>query len=251
MDVRPHSRADAALLTPGLNSQEQDAHGARESVGNVVRVDETSLQALSDFSLVSGGLLYQFWRRMRLSGDALQLMPRRVLAAALLAWVPLLLLSIAEGRAWGGGVALTFLRDIETHVRFLIAVPLLLLAEVKVHERLHLIVRAFVEHGLISDTVRSQFDGAIRSAIRLRNSAVAEGLLLAFAYSVGVFIWRTQVALDVSSWYAALEGGRLELSKAGWWAALVSMPLVQFLMLRWYFRLLIWARFLWQCRAWN
>ena len=32
----------------------------------------------------------------------------------------------------------------------------------------------------------------------------------------------------------------------GWWLGLVSLPLFQFLLLRWYFRLFIWARFLWQ-----
>ena len=33
---------------------------------------------------------------------------------------------------------------------------------------------------------------------------------------------------------------------AGWWLGAVSLPLFQFLLLRWYFRLFIWARFLWQ-----
>ncbi len=33
---------------------------------------------------------------------------------------------------------------------------------------------------------------------------------------------------------------------AGWWHALVSVPVFQFLLLRWYFRVFIWARFLLQ-----
>jgi hypothetical protein len=36
------------------------------------------------------------------------------------------------------------------------------------------------------------------------------------------------------------------LSLAGIWYGYVSLPIFQFLMLRWYFRLFIWARFLWQ-----
>jgi hypothetical protein len=40
--------------------------------------------------------------------------------------------------------------------------------------------------------------------------------------------------------------GRLQPSVAGWWLGFVSVPLFQFLLLRWYFRLYIWARFLWQ-----
>ena len=65
---------------------------------------------------------------------------------------------------------------------------------------------------------RAQFDAAVASAMRLRNSVAAEVLLIAVVYVVGVgFVWRTQVALDVASWYgvpAAADGGR---RAAGWW----------------------------------
>ena len=40
--------------------------------------------------------------------------------------------------------------------------------------------------------------------------------------------------------------GAFQPSLAGWWLALVSLPVFQFLWLRWYFRMFIWARFLWQ-----
>lgn len=48
-----------------------------------------------DFSLVLGGPLYQLWRRTHLSGDALQLLHRRVIVLILLAWMPLLVLTLA------------------------------------------------------------------------------------------------------------------------------------------------------------
>jgi AcrR family transcriptional regulator len=38
----------------------------------------------------------------------------------------------------------------------------------------------------------------------------------------------------------------LELSLAGRWYAYVSLPLYQFLLVRWYYRIFIWTRFLWQ-----
>jgi len=59
----------------------------------------------ADFSLVLGGPLYQLWRRTRLAGDSLQFPNRRVITLALLAWLPLLLLSMAQGLAWGDRVA--------------------------------------------------------------------------------------------------------------------------------------------------
>ena len=209
--------------------------------------DLNPLRGPPDFSLVLGGPLYQFLRRAHLSGDVLDLLVRRVIVLALLAWLPLLALSAAEGHAWGGGVKLTFLHDVELHVRLLLALPLLILAELVVHQRMRPVVRQFVDRGLIPDVARAKFDAAIASAMRLRNSITAEVLLIAFVYGVGVlFVWRTAVALDVASWYGVAVDGKLQPSLAGWWLGCVSLPLFQFLLLRWYFRLFIWARFLWQ-----
>ena len=123
----------------------------------------------------------------------------------------------------------------------------MIVAELVVHQRMRPVVGQFLERGLIPDAAREQFDAAVASAIRLRNSVAAEVLLIAFVYIVGVgFIWRTQIALDVTSWYGTPAGGRLQPSAAGWWLGVVSLPFFQFLLLRWYFRLFIWARFLWQ-----
>ena len=124
--------------------------------------------------------------------------------------------------------------------------PLLILAELVVHWRMRPVVRQFLDRGLISDSRRAEFDAAIASAMRLRNSVGAELALIAFVYVVGVgVVWRTQLALDVASWQGAPVDGRWQPTMAGWWLGLVSLPLFQFLLLRWSFRLFLWARFLW------
>jgi len=200
-----------------------------------------------EFSLAGGGLASALRRFARRPGDGLDRTRRLALATVLFAWLPPMLLSIAAGRAWGSGAEPSFLQDIETQARLLIALPLLMLADVTVSRQLPAIVRCFVEYGLIPDAARARFDAAIASAMRLRRSAVAELLLIILVYGVGMLvIRRTQFVLDVDSWYASVEDGRRWLTYAGWWGALVSMPLVQFLVVRWYFRFFIWGRFLWQ-----
>jgi hypothetical protein len=200
----------------------------------------------ADFSLMLGGPLYRLWRRARLTDDALELAHRRVLALTALAWVPLLLLSILDGYAWGG-VTLPFLYDLELHARFLLAMPLLILAEVSVHRRLRATVEQFVARGLIPDSQRVVFDTAVGAALRLRNSVKAEAVLLVLVYVVGIgLLWRRQMALPVPSWHGTMVDGLWRPSLPGWWLGLVSLPLFQFLLLRWYFRLFIWARLLWQ-----
>src|SRR5687767_15010280 len=93
------------------------------------------LEEQSDFSLVLGGPLFQLFRRMHMSGDALELMRRRIVIITCVAWVPLLLLSALSGHTLGDKVAVPFLYDIEAHARFLIALPILIAAELAVHSR--------------------------------------------------------------------------------------------------------------------
>ena len=217
------------------------------SSGSRANAVGSPLMEPGDFSLVLGGPLYQFLRRAHLTGDSLQLLHRRMVVLTVVAWAPLLVLSVAEGHAWDGNIAVPFLYDVELHVRLLLALPLLVVAETVVHKRMRLVVRQFLDPGLIPDAARATFDEAVASAMRLRNSIAAEVLLISLVYVVGVgLLWRTQVALDVSSWYGTSADGRLRPSVAGWWMGFVSLPLFQFLLLRWYFRLFIWARFLWR-----
>ena len=57
-----------------------------------------------DFSVVLGGPLYQMVRRAHLAGGALELLHRRIIVITLFAWLPLLILSVLDGRAWGDAV---------------------------------------------------------------------------------------------------------------------------------------------------
>jgi hypothetical protein len=206
-----------------------------------------SLPVPQDFSLVLGGPLFQLLLRAHLSDDALTLVRQRIIVIALLAWLPLLVLSTLEGQVLGGSVAVPFLLDVEVHARFLVAMPLLIAAELVVHRRMRPLLQQFLERHLIPESAMTRFNAAITSAFRLRNSVLAEVLLIAFVYAVGILIvWRYYLALDAATWYATPSVEGTKLSLAGMWFGYVSLPMFQFLLLRWYFRLFIWMRFLWQ-----
>ena len=197
----------------------------------------------SDFSVVLGGPLYQLMRRTRLSDDALALVHRRILATLIITWVPLLVLSLVEGTAWWGKVTVPFLANAEVQGRFLLAMPLLVIAELGVHLRMRSLVTQFFKRELVAEEDRPRFRAAVDSAFRLRNSVAAEVLLIVLIYAAGIPM-REYLAVDASTW-AAGDGSRVvNLSMAGWWHALVSVPVFQFLLLRWYDRVFIWARFL-------
>ena len=196
-----------------------------------------------DFSLVLGGPIFQLFRRSHLAGDHLELLYRRLIIIALVAWLPLLLLATL-GSAAGNAGRLSFFHDVEVHVRFLIALPVLVAAELIVHSRIRPVVRRFVERRIVLPQDLPRFHSAIESAIRLRNSVRVEVGLLVFVYTFGLWLWHGRIAIDASTWYA-MRGGRWHLTPAGFWYVFVSIPILQFILLRWYLRLFIWFRFLW------
>lgn len=214
----------------------QEALAAKDSI----------LHEAQDFSLVLGGPLFQLLCRAHLSGNVLELWRKRILTITLIAWLPLLALSALQGQLLGGPAAVPFLLDVEAQVRFLIALPLLIIAELVVHQRMRLVVRQFLERDLIPNSALPCFDAAIKSAFRLRNSVFAEILLIGFVYIVGILLfWRYYLALATASWYAVPTSDGIEFSLAGIWYGYFSLPLYQFLLVRWYYRLFIWMRFLW------
>src|SRR6476660_2591573 len=151
----------------------------------------TPMMELPDFSLVLGGPLFQLYRRAHLSGSALELLRRRVVVITLFLWLPPLLFSILDGHAVGG-VKIPFLYDLEVNVRFLIAVPVLISAELVVYRRISPLVRRFVERHIVVTEDLPALKAAVDLALRARNSVVVEVGLLIVVYTLGHWIWRNQ-----------------------------------------------------------
>jgi hypothetical protein len=197
-----------------------------------------------DFSLVLGGPLFQLFRKAHLAGDHLQLLYRRIIFITAVTWLPLFLLSTL--RSSGGSLVLSFVRDIDTHVRLLVALPVLIAAELIVHLRLRVAVQGFTSRNIIVGEDVPKLRAAVESAMRLRNLVPLEVALIILVFTVGQWVWWKQIALNSATWYAVPEGEHIQLTAAGYWNAFVSVPIFQFILLRWYLRLLIWIRLLWQ-----
>ncbi len=198
-----------------------------------------------DFSLVLGGPIYQYLLRVGLLKPPLDRVKGRILVLTLLAWAPLLMFTALSG-SLTGGVKIPFLSDFEAHLRFLVMLPLLIGAEVKINRRIRTMLHEFVNRQVITQAVLPKFERVAESALRLRNSVVIELGLLALVYIAGTFWSRTVLAIHSDTWYVGAAPGGKVLTPAGYWYQFVSLPLVQFIVLRWYFRLFLWGRLLWQ-----
>jgi hypothetical protein len=107
------------------------------------------------------------------------------------------------------------------------------------------VARRFVERRIVSPKDLPRFYQAVESAFALRNSIPLEIALLAAVYIFGLWFWNGRFEIQASTWYA-MPGGRWHLTPAGFWYVFVSIPIAQFILLRWYARFFIWYRFLWQ-----
>jgi hypothetical protein len=169
---------------------------------------------------------------------------RRALLVGIIAWVPLVLLSAVEGLALGPDPRQSMLLDIAAHARYLIALPLLVIAEAVCLPALAAIGRHFSDMGLIPPANRPRYEYLVDSTRRLLASPLTDFGILLLAYILTLGLGPSLYPQGVSTWVAPLSGGAHHLSLAGWWRAIVSQPLFLMLILGWLLRIALWARFL-------
>src|SRR5262245_52184279 len=161
---------------------------------------------------------------------------------ALVTWVPLLVLPALEGTLLSGPT-ITASRSLGTHTRLLVSIPLFLLAESVFSPRASEVVRAIWQGQIVASRDLPRLTRAWRHAVSLWNSWATEAILAGFAVASMSAGLRVDVATAATTWRTTIEG---HLTLAGWWYTLVSLPIFQFLLWRWVWRLLVWTRLLWQ-----
>jgi hypothetical protein len=175
---------------------------------------------------------------------------QRALLVILIGWVPLVILSIMQALVLHTSSTIALLWDAGAHARFLLAAPLLVLAEVECGGRLSAVVRHFADDGLVGDADRKHFDSAVASTRRLLDSAAVEIIVVALAYIIAVTTLLSLPIDQIPAWHKS-SGVVPVYSLAGWWHILVSLPLLLILILAWMWRLALWTRLLWRIARLN
>ena len=200
---------------------------------------------LDEFSLAKGGLFFKLLVRMRLMDPDLAPAHRRAIALALFTWLPLLILSVVQGVALGDLVRIPFLFDFPVSVRLLLTLSLLIAAERVIDMRTQVVVKHFIQSGLVWKNDHSAFESSVRQVLRMRNSLLAEGAIAGLVI-FGVVFLRLEFSGTSSTWQFLVSSSGATRTLAGWWHIFVSIPIFQFILLRWLWRYLIWCWFLWR-----
>ena len=200
---------------------------------------------LADDKLFDGGPPRRLQAALRLVKPDNPTAPGRAALIALLAWLPLVLLAAMQSLALGEDKLTDLLLDFAVHARYLVAVPLFIIAESFTLATLGRTARHFVEADLIRELDRPRFELIAANTRRLLNSKIVEILVILLAYSTAAILIRVIAPGRIPEWHM-LAKEYLSFSWAGWWHILVSIPLFSILLFGWLWRLLLWNVFLWR-----
>lgn len=202
------------------------------------------------FRLSTGGLFYSLGLRMRLLSEDQYRIDRVIAALIALTWLPLVILSVLEGTLTVGGTELSLLTDLEPHVRCLVAMPILVIADILIDPIVDGAIREFKQSGILSEQDRPRFDKAVQELSRRRDSYLPDiAMLLITAALTRTFISGVAdigIENDTDSWMMASTGDAATFTLGGWWYLLISSPILQILLYRWLWRFAIWAGFLYR-----
>lgn len=180
------------------------------------------------FALTAGGPFYRVLLRLGVRTHT-----SRCWWLGVVIWLPLV---IGEGvRVARGAPRDPELFDLSLHVRLLFTLPVLLFAERLMDQTVQSAMTSMYR-GDFCD--RARLDDIVDGAGRLRDSWKVELVLLGAGLFGGqLVLWRVFGATGLFHGGAAID----LLSFPRLWYTLVALPLVQFVMLRWMWRWLIWS----------
>lgn len=200
--------------------------------------------APDDFLIARGGPFYDLQVRLKLLHRHNLAAGRRALVFTAVAWLPLALLCLLGGTALGSIEERPFLLDFSAYARFILAIAVFVLMEPIAEARLRQLVDHFVKSGVLPRDQQPAAAAAMVTALRRRDSRVAEIVALVVAYALAIAVVAIALAGGQASWAVAATEGGVRLTLAGWWYLLVSEPFFFFLVVRWIWRFVVWGNLL-------
>lgn len=168
-----------------------------------------------------------------------------------LIWFPLLLLATIDGMAIGPTRNESMLFDFVVHIRYLVALPLLLVFMRDTGRQLNEVLDHFINSKTVQKKDQNKFEGFILSNARLQNSKLAFAVTLFIACSISYYFIHFKIVDFAPSWRTFRFQGLQTLSLAGWWFYLVLQPIYTIILLTVIFRSSLWWRILYKTSLLN
>ncbi|WP_439185040.1 hypothetical protein [Carboxylicivirga taeanensis] len=197
----------------------------------------------NNYSLAKGGLLYVIIMRIRCKLLTKYNHRNRAIVMASLTWLPLAVLSVVylftEERPEG----ISFFEDITMHTRFLVVVPLLILLEKPIDNVFAQYLKTTEQ--LIAPNLWSDFKMAMIRVDKFTSCWLSEVIILIIIYCMIILGWE-ELNIFQSGRECFVDWENGDLTIAGWYLIIFSLPVYQFLIFRWLWRFIIWTFCMWK-----
>ena len=201
---------------------------------------ENSIQ----FSLVEGGPFHSLLGRLGLLGEDRLPTWRTAFVLALLAWMPPAVLAIAQTILQADYAGWGLFKDQTVYTRYLVAIIAMVVTERAAEQRISLLINQFMKAHLLDAESREKYKAIVARADRRASLPLVEGILLVLALTWSWMSFYYISVISVGGWEESTRGGDTHLSWAGTVAELLSNPVFLFLVLRWFWRFLVWTALL-------
>src|SRR5262245_56017721 len=169
---------------------------------------------------------------------------RRVGLLVLITWVPIVGWALVNGRAIGHAVAEPLFEHFGVHVRCLLAIPRLVIADATAHATLARQLPYFITSGLVGASTRASFEAVLRDVMRLRDRWLPWVIILTLI--VAGTVWRPWTADLHELRWAEDETAHTTGGFGAWWFLTVVRPVFSALLLAWLWRLIVLWVLLWR-----
>jgi hypothetical protein len=195
----------------------------------------------NDF-LFEGSFYGKVLSKLGIGGDSMNVQLARVLFFLVICWLPLALITLFQGNFWTGSLSGSFISSFDTQTRFLVSLPIFILAEKIISPKLALTLNQFISSGIVRKEEVSTFHRIIDKRSAFLRSTRTDLVVLVICYIQTVFvIFYQKDYTSLLSWQTHLDDGVTRLNTAGIWSTLVSRPLLLFLFYRWLLRIIVWG----------
>lgn len=193
------------------------------------------------FSYNRHGPFYRLQRRLGLLTDADLATGRRAALFVGVAWIPAVVLAAMQGLAIDAHHERAILLDFSAYA-LAIAIACFVLMEQTTDARMAHLVSQFEARGIVPAASRGGIAKARANMERRTDSWLAEAAILVAAYGFA-YLWlqRAPMTTEAGAWHGRMVDGSLQLTLAGWWVAIVFLPLYGFLLGRWLLRFVTWG----------
>jgi hypothetical protein len=198
------------------------------------------MATVKDFAFASGGIFWKIFDRTKFESKSLRHQVLILFALILICWLPIAGLSFIK-LGWTNYYQL-FLRDIATQVRFLIVLPILLVSRRSLNKSFNQTISFFYETKIVDAANSHAFENVMVWLKKWSNSKTIDVILLILVYSS--FYLQENNQINHTNTYAPWHLVDNHITAAGWWYLLVSLPLLQMLLYRWLYTILLWMLFL-------